>query len=127
MSALHPVVAIVGPSGAGGTSVLPTCAALLRRLGARAAYVSGDAFRRYDRNDMRAFLARARARGRLHVSHFGPEANLFAALEALFRDYGVHGNGRSRHYLRDTAMAARHAQPIGTFTPWAALAPIRTC
>jgi phosphoribulokinase len=62
-------------------------------------------------------------RGNTHFSHFGPEANLFEELEALFREYGESGHGRYRKYLHDDEEAAPFGQPPGTFTPWEDLAP----
>jgi phosphoribulokinase len=51
-------------------------------------------------------------------SHFGPDANLFAELEELFRDYGQKGFGRARKYLHDEPEAAKYKQQPGTFTEW---------
>ena len=53
MSPRHPVIAITGSSGAGTTTVTTTFQQIFRREGVRAAIVYGDAFHRYDRNDMR--------------------------------------------------------------------------
>ena len=46
------------------------------------------------------------------------EANLFAELEALFRDYAESGTGRRRKYLHDDDEAAPYEQEPGTFTAW---------
>ena len=51
------------------------------------------------------------------------EANLFAELEALFRDYGESGTSRSRKYLHNAEEAAPFGQAPGTFTSWEALPP----
>ncbi|TAK46145.1 MAG: phosphoribulokinase [Betaproteobacteria bacterium] len=118
MSVRHPVIAITGSSGAGTTSVMRTFDAIFRREGVKAAYVEGDAFHRYDRAAMRQKMAEELARGNQHFSHFGPESNLFAELEALFRDYGTGGRGRTRKYLHSEEEAAPYQQPPGTFTPW---------
>jgi len=118
MSARHPIIAITGSSGAGTTSVMRTFDAIFRREGVKAAYVEGDAFHRYDRAEMKQKMAEELARGNQHFSHFGPESNLFAELEALFRDYGASGRGRTRKYLHNDEEAAPHRQPPGTFTPW---------
>ena len=63
-------------------------------------------------------MADAQARGDHTLSHFGDEANLFADLETLFRDYGATGGGQPRHYLHDETEAAPFGQEPGTFTPW---------
>ncbi len=118
MSAKHPIIAITGSSGAGTTSVMRTFDAIFRREGVSAAFVEGDAFHRYDRAEMKTRMAEELARGNQHFSHFSPETNLFAELEALFRDYGESGRGRARKYLHSDEEAAPHAQPPGTFTPW---------
>jgi phosphoribulokinase len=123
MSVRHPIIAITGSSGAGTTTVTTTFEQIFRREGVNAAIVEGDSFHRYDRLEMRALIAEANARGRSDVSHFGPEANLFAELEALFRSYGADGTGRMRKYLHDAEEAAPFNQPPGTFTAWQDVPP----
>ena len=118
MSARHPIIAVTGSSGAGTTSVSKTFEQIFRREHIKAAFVEGDSFHRYDRAEMKAQLASALERGDQHLSHFGPQTNLFAELEELFRLYGHSGTGRVRKYLHDTAEAAPYGQPPGTFTAW---------
>ncbi|MHB1870253.1 MAG: phosphoribulokinase [Steroidobacteraceae bacterium] len=118
MSARHPIIAVTGSSGAGTTSVSKTFEQIFRREHIKAAFVEGDSFHRYDRAAMREQLEQALARGDHHLSHFGPEANLFAELEELFRRYGEGGGGKARRYLHDAAEAAPFGQPAGTFTAW---------
>lgn len=118
MSAKHPVIAITGSSGAGTTSVSKIFEQIFRREGVKAAFVEGDAFHRYDRTEMKQQMAEALARGNQHLSHFGPENNLFAELEALFRSYGESGAGRTRKYLHDAEEAAPYKKQPGTFTDW---------
>lgn len=122
MSQKHPVIAITGSSGAGTTTVTTTFEQIFRREGVRAAIVEGDSFHRYDRLAMRELLAQASAEGR-NLSHFGPEANLFAELEALFRTYGETGSGRARKYLHNDEEAAPYGQVPGTFTAWEDIPP----
>ncbi len=95
MSHKHPIIAVTGSSGAGTTSVMRTFDQIFRREGVKAAFVEGDAFHRYDRAEMKTRMADELARGNHAFSHFGPESNLFAELEALFRDYGASGTGRT--------------------------------
>jgi phosphoribulokinase len=123
MSAKHPIIAITGSSGAGTTSVTRTFENIFRREGVQAAIVEGDSFHRYDRKEMKVPMAEAEAAGNRRFSHFGEDANLFAELEALFRDYAETGNGRSRKYLHNEEEAAPFKQPPGTFTPWETLPP----
>ncbi len=122
MSPRHPVVAITGSSGAGTTTVTKTFEHIFRREGIDAAFVQGDAFHRWDRAEMRRRIAEAHQAGRT-LSHFGPEANLFGELEALFQGYGETGRGKVRSYIHDEDEAARLEQAPGTFTPWQELAP----
>jgi len=117
MSVKHPVIAITGSSGAGTTTVTKTFQHIFRREKINAAIIEGDAFHRYDRTQMREQIATALKAGRT-LSHFGPDANLFAEIEALFRGYGETGRGRSRKYLHDEEEAERYQQTPGTFTPW---------
>jgi phosphoribulokinase len=72
---------------------------------------------------MRAMIEAAGVRGNNHLSHFGPESNLFAELEALFRTYGDTGTGRMRKYLHNDEEAAPFRQEPGTFTPWQDISP----
>ncbi|WP_293899271.1 phosphoribulokinase [Phenylobacterium sp.] len=123
MSKKHPIIAATGSSGAGTTTVRTTFQQIFRREGVDAAIIEGDAFHRYDRAAMGEQITLAQARGNNHLSHFGPDNNLFAELEALFRDYGENGGGKARKYLHDPTEAAPYGQPPGTFTPWEDLAP----
>ena len=118
MSERHPIIAITGSSGAGTTSVTRTFDNIFRREKVTAAVIEGDSFHRYDRKEMRVKMAEEEARGNRHFSHFGPEANLFEELEALFRTYAETGRGRSRKYLHNEEEAAPYGQEPGTFTPW---------
>lgn len=118
MSAKHPIIAITGSSGAGTTTVTTTFQNIFRREGVNAVIVHGDAFHRYDRNEMRVRRNEAENNGQMHFSRFGPEANLFEELETLFRVYGESGTGKVRNYLHDEEEAALYQQKPGTFTPW---------
>ena len=123
MSRKHPVVAITGSSGAGTTTVTTTFAQIFRREGINAAVLEGDAFHRYNRYEMRALMKQASDSGQNHLSHFGPEANLFEELEAVFRSYGETGTGKVRKYLHNDQEAAPYGQEPGTFTPWEDIPP----
>jgi phosphoribulokinase len=123
MSARHPIISVTGSSGAGTTSVTSTFQWIFRREGIRARLVEGDSFHRYNREEMNAKIAEASHGGNNHLSHFGPENNLFEELEALFRSYGETGGGRMRRYLHNEAEAAPYGQPPGTFTAWEDIPP----
>lgn len=118
MSIKHPIISITGSSGAGTSSVKQTFEQIFRREKVEVAYIEGDAFHRYDRNEMEVVIAKAHAEGNTHFSHFGPEANLLAELEALFKQYSETGTGRFRHYVHDENEAAIYGASPGDFTPW---------
>ncbi|MGE0372045.1 MAG: phosphoribulokinase [Gammaproteobacteria bacterium] len=121
MSVKHPVIAVTGSSGAGTTTVKNAFEHLFRRQGVKAVIVEGDAFHRYDRQDMKKAVAEANERGET-LSHFGPDANLFDKIEELFRTYSETGKGNVRKYLHDEVEAAPYKQSPGTFTPWEEIA-----
>ena len=120
MSAKYPIVAVTGSSGAGTSSTRPLLERVLAQLDLQAAFIDGDSFHAYDREQMRAVLERARIRGE-NFSHFGPAANLWDRLETLFRSFGETGTGLVRQYLHTEAEARAAGLPVGTFTPWAPL------
>jgi phosphoribulokinase len=118
MSVKHPVIAITGSSGAGTSTVMQSFKHVFRREGLNAQIVEGDSFHRYDRISMRAKMKEEEAAGNRNFSHFGPEANLLAELEALFVSYGRDGTGKVRKYLHDAGEAEPYGQEPGTFIPW---------
>jgi phosphoribulokinase len=118
MSIKHPIISVTGSSGAGTTSVRRTFEQIFRREMVNAIYIEGDAFHRYNRLEMRKAMEEAAAKGDHHFSHFGPEANLFAELEALFLGYGESGQGRTRHYVHDAAESEQFGAGAGAFTAW---------
>ncbi len=122
MSHKHPIVAITGSSGAGTSTVTRTFEHIFRRENISAAVVEGDSFHKFDRKGMKVAMEEARKAGNTHFSHFGPDANLLAELEALFRTYGETGHGKVRKYLHNDEEAAPFGQDAGTFTPWEDLA-----
>jgi phosphoribulokinase len=118
MSIKHPVIAITGSSGAGTTSVTRFFRNIFRREKICAEIIEGDSFHRYDRAAMKARMDELTATGDNHFSHFGPEANLLAELEDLFREYGETGSGKRRYYIHDQEEAKRYGAEPGTFTEW---------
>ena len=91
MSAKHPIIAVTGSSGAGTTSVKRTFEQIFRREKVNPVSIEGDAFHRWNRAEMREQMKLAGAKGDHHYSHFGPDANLFEALEKTFADYAATG------------------------------------
>lgn len=117
MSAKHPIIAVTGSSGAGTTTTGQALRHIFRTLDVTAAFVEGDSFHRYSRPEMDLAIRKAQEQGR-HISYFGPEANDFERLEALFREYGESGQGEVRRYLHSFDDAVPYNQMPGTFTPW---------
>ncbi len=121
MSKKHPIIAVTGASGAGTTSVQETFRAICASAKINAAFVEGDSYHRYERDEMRRLIdAWERTAGRT-ISHFGPEANLLQELEELFISYGANGSGQVRKYLRDEDSARSFRRKPGTFTDWSEL------
>ncbi len=117
MSKKHPIIAVTGSSGAGTTTVKVAFEHIFFRKKITPCIVEGDSFHRYDREEMREQVAKALEEGK-HLSHFGPEANHFDKLEALFHQYGQTGTGQRRYYLHNEVEAEQYNQKPGTFTPW---------
>lgn len=117
MSEKYPIIAVTGSSGAGTTTVQRAFEPIFRREGVNAAVIEGDSYHRYDREEMKTLMAEDDTRGG-HLSHFGPEANLFDELETTFRTYSETGCGRTRKYLHNAEEAKPYGQAPGTFTPW---------
>jgi phosphoribulokinase len=122
MSVKYPIISVTGSSGAGTTTVKHTFQQIFRREGIKAVTIEGDAFHRYDREEMKKAVAAEEAKGNNHLSHFSPEANLLDELENTFRSFGQTGTGRTRFYVHDHDEAEALGCPAGTFTPWQELA-----
>ena len=121
MSKKHPIISVIGSSGSGTTTVKHTFDQIFRREGIHAASIEGDSFHKYDRWAMKAAITEAEKHGNRHLSHFGADANLLGELEAVFKEYGEAGTGRSRYYVHNEQEAQTHGTPSGTFTEWAPL------
>lgn len=117
MSMKHPIIAVTGSSGSGTTTTSQAVRHIFRHLNVEAAFIEGDSFHRYSRPEMNTVMRQAQEQGR-HISYFGPEANDFASLEQLFREYSATGQGKTRRYLHNFDDAAPYNQAPGTFTPW---------
>ena len=124
MSRQHPVIAVTGSSGAGTSFVKRAFEGIFRREKIKAAIIEGDSFHSVTRAQFKEKSA-----AKPNFSHFGPEANDFHALEALFKSYGETGVGKKRYYLHNDAEAKHHNERLkeagvvctagsGEFTPW---------
>ncbi|MCW9033599.1 MAG: phosphoribulokinase [Rhodospirillales bacterium] len=118
MSIKHPIISVTGSSGAGTSSVKTTFDNIFRREQVNAAFIEGDAFHRYDRADMKRVMAEETAKGNNNFSHFGPDANLLEDLEAVFKQYGETGTGRTRHYIHNEEEAEAYGMAQGKFSEW---------
>jgi phosphoribulokinase len=118
MSIKHPIVSVVGSSGAGTSTVKFTFDQIFRREGIKAASIEGDAFHRFDRADMKAEMAKHRDTNDHTFSHFSESANLLEELESSFKSYADTGKCRSRTYVHDAEEAEQHGVPPGHFTEW---------
>ncbi len=117
MSEEFPIVAITGSSGSGSSSITKAFEHIFWRERVKAAYIQGNAFHRYDRNEMKQRSKKAREEG-WELSHFGPDANHLDKLESLFYQYAATGTGQSRYYLHSKKIAKEWGQQVGTLTPW---------
>jgi phosphoribulokinase len=122
MSNKHPIVAVTGSAGAGTTTVRHAFSDIFRRQGIHVQIVKGESFYRYEQAEMQKLIAGSGKQAH-PISHFGPEANLFDKLEALFTQYGKNGSGEMRHYIKDADDATHFGLPIGSFTPWQKITP----
>ena len=118
MSKKHPIISVVGSSGAGTSTVKSTFDQIFRREGINAVSIEGDAFHRFNRADMKAELENRYAAGDHGFSHFSYEANELRELERVFREYGETGRGKTRHYIHDDEEAKIWGTPPGHFTQW---------
>ncbi|MEE9445507.1 MAG: phosphoribulokinase [Cocleimonas sp.] len=124
MSKQHPVVAVTGSSGAGTTFVKRAFENIFRREGVSPAIVEGDSFHSLSRVEFGEEVKKAEAIGNNNFSHFGPEANDFAAIERTFKEYGETGVSKKRYYLHNDDEASEQNKRLGCdkssgeFTPW---------
>lgn len=117
MSEEFPIVAVTGSSGGGSTILIKAFQHIFWRERVKAAFIQGNAFHRYTRQEMVDEKKKAKDSGR-HVSHFSPAGNHLDKLESLLFQYAAVGTGEYRHYLHTEEAAARFDQAPGTFTEW---------
>ena len=117
MSKKHPIIAVTGSSGAGTSIAKSAFMYIFRKNGINPAIIDGDCFHRYDRNEMDKLSAEAEKEGK-HLTHFGPEGNLFEELEKVFSEYSKTGAGKKRFYIHDEKEASEHNSAPGTLTAW---------
>ena len=118
MSAKHPIIAVVGSSGAGTSTVKHTFDQIFRREAVEAVSIEGDAYHRFDRAAMKAEMTRRLDAGDHGFSHFSVEANLLADIESCFKTFSETGRCRSRQYVHTEEEAEAYGVPAGCFTDW---------
>lgn len=117
MSKAHPIVSVTGSSGSGTSNVRLAFEQIFRREGIRPATIEGDGFHRYSRDEMDEARKKLDKKDR-HLTHFGPEGNIFDELEAVFAEYAEHGTGKRRYYIHNEDEAAKYGFPLGSLTAW---------
>ena len=118
MSTKHPIISVVGSSGAGTSTVKHTFEQIFRREDINAAIIEGDAFHAFDRAAMKAEMVRRHEIGDHTFSHFSIEANALDELESSFAAYGKTGRCQSRTYVHNEEEAKQHGVAPGCFTEW---------
>lgn len=118
MTVRHPIIAVIGSSGAGTSTVRHTFEQIFQRENIASALIEGDAFHAYDRDEMVAQMQSRVAAGEHTFSHFSLDANLLAELEAQFQAYGATGRCRSRSYVHNDDEAQQYGVAPGKFTEW---------
>ncbi|MEQ1647823.1 MAG: phosphoribulokinase [Hyphomicrobiaceae bacterium] len=118
MSLKHPIISVVGSSGAGTSTVKHTFEQIFRREGIAAAMIEGDAFHAFDRATMKEEMQRRLEAGDNTFSHFSVEANLLAELQRELVVYGKTGRCKSRTYIHNADEAREHNVEPGKFTNW---------
>ncbi len=123
MSNIHPVISVIGSSGAGTTSVKKAFEKIFQKKSLKVVVVEGDSFHKYERTNMKLEVAKSRRAGKI-LTHFSEHANHFDKLANLFKQYGELGTGKKRHYIHSNDEAVEHNTRLGIdlepgqFTPW---------
>ncbi len=118
MSTKHPIISVVGSSGAGTSTVKDTFQKIFQRENVSAAMIEGDAFHRFNRNEMKSELKKRYAEGDQTFSHFSYDANLLETLEKTFKNYAETGNAETRTYVHNNVEAEIYGVEPGNFTEW---------
>tara|TARA_B100000579_G_scaffold22364_1_gene15748 strand:- start:807 stop:1682 length:876 start_codon:yes stop_codon:yes gene_type:complete len=121
MSTKHPIISVVGSSGAGTSTVKDTFEKIFQRENVSAAMIEGDAFHRFNRNEMKSELKKRYAEGDQTFSHFSYDANLLETLEKTFKNYAETGNAETRTYVHNNVEAEIYGVEPGNFTEWRSL------
>ena len=118
MSTKHPIISVVGSSGAGTSTVKDTFEKIFLREIVSAAMIEGDAFHKFNRVEMKKELERRYSLGDQTFSHFSYDANLLEDLQNTFKNYGESGTAKTRTYVHNLHESELYDVPTGEFTEW---------
>ena len=118
MSQKYPVVAITGSSGSGTSTVRDSFQHIFTRDSINANIIEGDAFHKYERDEMDALIKKNFKNYNVNFSHFSPDANLLGELADNFKAFGETGTYKTRRYIHTEEEARIYGQKTGTMTPW---------
>jgi phosphoribulokinase len=118
MSTKHPIISVVGSSGAGTSTVKHTFEQIFRREGIEAAMIEGDAFHAFDREGMKIEMKRRLQAGDNTFSHFSTGANLLQQLAGAFASYGATGRCQTRTYIHSEEEARQFGLAAGKLSEW---------
>ena len=118
MSQKYPVVAITGSSGSGTSTVRDSFQHIFTRDSINAKIIEGDAFHKYERDEMDELIKKNFKNCNVNFSHFSPDANLLSELSDNFKAFGETGTYKTRRYIHTEEEARIYGQKTGTMTPW---------
>tara|TARA_Y200000002_G_scaffold95013_1_gene76681 strand:+ start:955 stop:1827 length:873 start_codon:yes stop_codon:yes gene_type:complete len=123
VSQKHPIISVIGSSGAGTSTVKHTFDQIFRRENVNAISIEGDAFHKFDRENMKKELERRTSGGDSTFSHFSFDANILVDLENVFKNYSLTGTGKTRNYVHSEEESERFGVAPGKFTEWRDIDP----
>ena len=123
MSKKHPIISVIGSSGAGTSTVKHTFDQIFRRENVNAISIEGDAFHKFDREHMKKELEKRTGAGDSTFSHFSFDANILEDLEKVFKTYSETGTGKTRNYVHSEEEAEQFGVAPGKFTNWRDIEP----
>jgi phosphoribulokinase len=123
MSASHPIIAVIGASGAGKTIVKQHFYDLFKANNLAVAIIEGDSFHRYSRKKMLKKQQKHKQLGR-SLTHYSHHANNLKQLEQLFQEYSQQGTGKRRFYVHNDAEAERLSKRFNKIIKKGELSPL---
>jgi len=118
MSKKFPVISITGSSGAGTSTVRDSFQHIFTRDNIDASTIDGDAFHKYERQEMDDLIKKNSKNCNVNFSHFSPDANLLGDLANTFKKFGATGRYKTRRYIHTDEESRIYKKETGTMTPW---------